>query len=75
MVALIMVTRRRLCSGSESRGRRDAHTSGVTHAPKRPRTRTSLIGVTIYQPDVEPSAKGRRLLDALNSTSSASNFS
>jgi len=34
----------------------------------RAQTRTSLIGVTIYQPDVEPSAKGRRLLEALDST-------
>jgi hypothetical protein len=68
MVALIMVTRRRLGSGSESRGRRDAHTSRVKHAPKKPRTRTSLFGVTIYQPDIEPSPLGRKLLDALEST-------
>jgi hypothetical protein len=61
MVALIMVTRRRC-------GRRDAHTTSVTHASKKPRTRTSLIGVTIYQPDIESSPLGRKLLDALDST-------
>jgi hypothetical protein len=40
---------------------------GVTSESKPARTRTSLIGVKIYQPDVEPSAKGRKLLYALNS--------
>ncbi len=29
------------------------------------RTRTSLIGTTIYQPDVKPSILGRKLLAAL----------
>jgi hypothetical protein len=63
-----MVNKRRSGSGLASRNSRNAHTSGAATAPKRARTRTSLIGVTIYQPDVEPSAQGRRLLDALNST-------
>jgi hypothetical protein len=48
--------------------RRKKHAKGVIYESTRARTRTSLIGVTIYQPDVEPSAQGRRLLDALNST-------
>jgi hypothetical protein len=46
---------------------RKKHSKGVAYKSKSARTRTSLIGVTIYQPDVEPSAQGRRLLDALNS--------
>ncbi len=29
------------------------------------RTRTSLVGVTIYQPDLKPSPVGRKLLEAL----------
>jgi hypothetical protein len=29
------------------------------------RTRTSLVGATIYQPDLKPSAVGRKLLEAL----------
>lgn len=33
------------------------------------RTRTALIGATIYQPDFAPSAKGRRLLNALRQLS------
>jgi hypothetical protein len=46
--------------------------SGVSaprkHAPKKTsstRTRTSLVGMTIYQPDLQPSAVGRKLLEAL----------
>lgn len=31
------------------------------------RTRTSLIGATIYQPDLKPSSVGRKLLEALES--------
>lgn len=68
MVALIMITRRRSSSGSASRGRRDAHADSVRPAPKKPRTRTSLIGMTIYQPDLEPSSQGRKLLDVLDGT-------
>jgi hypothetical protein len=68
VVALVMVTRRRLGSGSASRGGLDAHTSSVPRAPRKVRTRTSLVGMTIYQPDVEPSPQGRKLLDALDST-------
>jgi hypothetical protein len=48
--------------------RRKKHSKRVANKSKRSRTRTSLIGVTIYQPDVEPSAQGRRILDLLNST-------
>jgi len=68
MIASIMVTKRRLGCGSASHGGRDAHTSTVTRARMKVRTRTPLIGVTIYQPDLEPSTKGRKLLDALDST-------
>jgi hypothetical protein len=46
---------------------RKKHSKGVGTKSKRARTRTSLIGMTIYQPDLEPSAIGRRLLDALDS--------
>jgi len=31
----------------------------------KPRTRTSLVGATIYQPDLKPSPAGRKLLEAL----------
>jgi hypothetical protein len=34
-------------------------------APIRARTRTSIVGMTIYQPEVEPSPQGRKLLEAL----------
>jgi hypothetical protein len=72
MVGLIMVTRRRIGRDSASRGRRgDAHTlsvtSSVTRAPKKARTRATPIGMTIYQPNVERSSQGRKLLDALDS--------
>jgi hypothetical protein len=33
----------------------------------KPRTRTSLVGATIYQPDLKPSPVGQRLLEALES--------
>lgn len=37
-----------------------------THLKAAPtRTRTSLVGMTIYQADVEPSPQGRKLLEAL----------
>jgi hypothetical protein len=29
------------------------------------RTRTSIVGMTIYMPDIKPSARGRKLLEAL----------
>ena len=47
----------------------------VADESKRARTRTSLIGATIYQPDLEPSAKGRRLPEALDSILSAAETS
>jgi hypothetical protein len=47
--------------------RRKKHSKGVTSVSKRARTRTSLIGMTIYQPDIEPSPLGRKLLNALDS--------
>jgi hypothetical protein len=46
--------------------RRKKHSQSVATKSKRARTRTSLIGMTIYQPDLEPSAIGRKLLDALD---------
>lgn len=46
--------------------RHKKHSKSVATKSKRARTRTSLIGMTIYQPDIEPSAIGRKLLDALD---------
>lgn len=46
--------------------RRRKQSKRVATKSKRARTRTSLIGMTIYQPDLKPSAKGRRLLDSLD---------
>ncbi len=40
----------------------------VAYESKGARTRTSLIGVTIYQPDVEPSVWMRRALICAAST-------
>ena len=55
--------------------RRNAHTfpmtSSVKRAPKKARTWTSLIDVTIYQTDLEPSPRGRKLLEALEDLPSA----
>jgi hypothetical protein len=67
MVALIMVNRRQFGAVSRSHGRRDADRTSMTHPSKKPRTRTPLIGMTIYQPDIEPSLIDRKLLDALDS--------
>jgi hypothetical protein len=41
-----------------------ASKNGISTDPST-RTRTSLVGMTIYQPDLQPSALGRKLLDAL----------
>jgi hypothetical protein len=46
--------------------RRKKNSKSVAPKSKRARTRTSLIGMTIYQPDIKPSALGRKLLDALD---------
>jgi hypothetical protein len=66
-----MVTRRRMGSGSASRNNRDAYSTSmkgsVKRAPKKARTRTTLTGMTIYQPDFEPSPRARKLLEALDS--------
>jgi hypothetical protein len=67
MLALLMVINRRSKSCPESGFKRKNHAGKLPHAANKARTRTSLIGVTIYQPDVEPSARGRRLLAALES--------
>jgi hypothetical protein len=48
--------------------RRKKYSKSLAPKPKRARTRTSLIGMTIYQPDLEPSDIGRRLLVALDSS-------
>ncbi len=39
--------------------------TGKKAAPTRVRTRSSIVGMTIYMPDIEPSARGRKLLEAL----------
>jgi hypothetical protein len=72
-----MVTKRRTSIDAASFGKRAAHTGSAkrypTRVPETPgkrapaRTRTSLVGMTIYQPDIEPSPQGRKLLDALES--------
>ena len=43
-------------------------TSSEKRAPKKAQTRTTLIGVTIYQPGLEPSLLGPELFEALDST-------
>jgi hypothetical protein len=68
-----MVTKRRAVLKSSPSGNRQAPSpapaakkrTGKKAAPTRVRTRTSIVGMTIYMPDVEPSARGRKLLEAL----------
>ena len=72
-----MVTKRRASFNGDSSARnRQGHASGIARPKKRAskkvylkatptRTRTSLVGVTIYQPDLKPSPVGRKLLEAL----------
>jgi hypothetical protein len=48
-----------------SRRKRETHAGNLPDASTEPRTRTSLIGMTIYQPDIEPSPRGRKLLEGL----------
>jgi hypothetical protein len=68
-----MVTKRRAVLKSSPSGiRREPDRTpavkkrtGKKAAPIRTRTRTSIVGMTIYMPDIEPSARGRRLLEAL----------
>jgi len=63
-----MVTKRRNgFSGDSSARNRLVRSSGVPKRKKTssPRTRTSLAGMTIYQPDLKPSAVGRKLLESL----------
>ncbi len=35
-------------------------------APARAKVRTSIIGATIFEPDLKPSRRGERLLEALD---------
>jgi hypothetical protein len=67
-----MVTKRRpgLNGASAPKGRwgQPAAIAGAKKGAKgylKPRTRTSLVGTTIYQPDIKPSSLGRKLLEAL----------
>jgi hypothetical protein len=71
-----MVTKRRASFNAGSSSNRQGHTPSVAKLKKRAykkaylkasptRTRTSLVGMTIYQPDVKPSPQGRKLLEAL----------
>jgi hypothetical protein len=72
-----MATKRRASFNGDSSARnRLGHASSISrpkkHASKKTylktsptRTRTSLVGVTIYQPDLKPSPVGRKLLEAL----------
>jgi hypothetical protein len=65
MLALLMVMNRRSKSSPESRRKRKNHAGKLPHAANKARTRTSLIGVTIYKPDLEPSPRGRKLSHCL----------
>jgi hypothetical protein len=68
-----MVTKRRAALKSSSSGiRREPNPipaakkrTSKKATPIRARTRTSIVGMTIYMPDIEPSARGRKLLEAL----------
>jgi hypothetical protein len=68
-----MVTKRRAALKSYTSGiRREPNRipaakkrTGKKAAPIRARTRHSIVGMTIYMPDIEPSARGRKLLEAL----------
>ena len=66
-----MTSMRRSMVNRGSSGKLRDTTPAVTGSRKRAptkkgaTTRTSLIGMTIYQPDVEPSPQARKLLDAL----------
>lgn len=71
VLVLFVVTNQWSKSRAESHRRRKNSAGNPLHAPKRARVRTSLIGVTIYQPDLEPSPRGRRLLEALERMYSA----
>jgi hypothetical protein len=62
-----MITNRRSKRSSASRRKRKPHAGNLPHASTEPHTRTSLIGTTIYLPDIEPSPRGRKLLEALDS--------
>ena len=55
---------RRGRSSGVPRAKMSASKNGISKDPST-RTRTSLVGMTIYQPDLQPSALGRKLLDAL----------
>ena len=61
-----MVTNQSSKSRAELRLKRKNSAGNSLHAPKRARVRTSIKGATIYQPDLEPSPRGRRLLEALD---------
>ena len=69
----IMVTKHRAALKSSSSGtQREPNPitatkkrTGKKAAPIRARTRTSIVGMTIYMPDIEPGARSRKLLEAL----------
>jgi hypothetical protein len=62
-------------SGSNGNSSSKVHARTKKHAPRKlyfkrtgaARTRTSLVGATIYQPDLKPSPVGQKLLEALES--------
>lgn len=69
-----MVTKRHVSFNGGASSRRQGRSLPTSKAKKRVhkayqkgsiRTRTSLVGMTIYQPDIEPSPQGRKLLEAL----------
>jgi hypothetical protein len=69
-----MVTKRRVSFNSGASSSRQGRPLPTSKAKKRVhkayqkgsiRTRTSLVGMTIYQPDIKPSPQGRKLLEAL----------
>jgi hypothetical protein len=65
---LPMVSKRRTGVSEDSSAKnRHGRASGVSRPKKASstRTRTSLVGMTIYQPDLKPTPVGRKLLEAL----------
>jgi len=56
-------TRTRQGRAGISRPKKSASKKLYKAAPTR--TRTSLVGMTIYQPDLKPSPVGQKLLEAL----------
>ena len=53
--------------GSKARRKHGNPAGNPTNENYKARERTSLIGATIYQPALEPTPRGLRLIEALDS--------